>query len=449
MLHRNLSRRQFLNVAAMTVAGAALAACAPAGAPTSGSQGEASADTGSGKKQVRIMLSSWAVAEVPFDQMAQLFNEKRDDVEVIIDSSDDNTKLVAQIASGKVDWSGYGIISPFLDIVSNVSSGLIQPMDELISVSSEEGASVLMEDMIPSVKADASYEDKLYIVPYSFENITFNWRNDQFAEAGVPDLPTTWDAWYEAAVAVKAWGADQEIFPTSFVGALWTDAGALITSALKEPYTTEGMLDWMAPESIAALEFYRRLVTEELTPPHGFDGWFESFQREKVASVQAQSSRGVWGQNLHGADKWTTSPIATMEEGGGAGTVYWGNGLGVVNTGPFPQEVVDFYVFAFGPANLDFQKAVIQSGKTPVYNSSYDDLIAVDPDFDAYKWMIGMRDDVTNSLPVPRNNFYLIQHNAYTKHIVTFIDDPSITAEQLAQNILDESMAEIDKQKVQ
>jgi ABC-type glycerol-3-phosphate transport system substrate-binding protein len=186
-----------------------------------------------------------------------------------------------------------------------------------------------------------------------------------------------------------------------------------------------------------------------LTPPHGFDGCFESFQREKVASVQAQSSRGVWGENLHGAEKWTTSPIARMEEGSGAGTVYWGNGLGVVNTGPFPQEVVDFYVFAFGPANLDFQKAVIISGKTPVYNSSYDELIAVDPEFDAYKWMIEMRDDVAESLPVPRNNFYLIQHNAYTKHIVTFIDDPSITAEQVAQNILDESMAEIDKQQVQ
>jgi multiple sugar transport system substrate-binding protein len=322
-------------------------------------------------------------------------------------------------------------------------------MDELISVSSEEGASTLLEDMIPSVKADASYEDRVYIIPYSFENITFNWRNDYFAEVGITERPATWDDWYEAAVALKEWGADQEIFPTSFVGALWTDAGALIASALKEPYTTEGLLDWMAPESIGALEFYRRLVSEELTPAHGFDGWFESFQREKVASVQAQSSRGVWGQNLHGADKWTTSPIATMEEGGGAGTVYWGNGLGVVNTGPYPQEVVDFYVYAFGPANKDFQKAVIQSGKTPVYNSSYDEIIAVDSAFDAYKWMIGMRDDVTKSLPVPRNNFYLIQHNAYTKNIVTFIEDPNMTAEQLAQMIVDESMAEIDKQKVQ
>ncbi len=445
MLHRNLSRRHFLKTTAMTVTVATLAACAPATAPAANSGAQPSA--GGEKKTVRVMLSSWAVNEVPFDQMAKAFNEKHGDIEVKIDSSDDNTKLVAQVASGKVDWSGYGIISPFLDIVANVTSGLIQPLDDLISVSKEDGAAAVKEDMIKAVRADASYEDKLYIVPYSFENITFNWRNDQFAEAGIKEHPATWDAWYEAAKAVKAWGKDQEIIPTSFVGALWTDAGALITSALAEPYDADGLVKWTSEESVAALNFYRKLVSEELTPAHGFDGWFESFQRGKVASVQAQSSRGVWGQNLHGKDKWTTSTIPTMKPGSGAGTVYWGNGLGVVNKAPYAQEVVDFYVYAFGPSNAEFQKAVIQSGKTPVYNSSYEKIIGADPAFDAYKWMVAMRDDVDKSLPVPRNTFYLIQHTAYTKRIVEFIDDSNITAEQCAQNILDDSKAEIAKQK--
>lgn len=447
MIKQALSRRQFLKAAAVTGVGAALAACAaPAAAPVGGESG--SQPSSGEKKTVRIMLSSWAVAEVPFDQMAQAFNQKHGDLEVKIDSSDDNTKLVAQIASGNVEWSGYGIITPFLDMVTNVSSGLIQPMDDLLSVSKEEGAAALKEDMIATVRADASYEDKLYMVPYSFENITFNWRTDYFKEVGVTEPIKTWDDWHTVATEVKAWGKDQEIIPTAFAGALWTDTGALITSAMKTPYTSEGMLDWLAPEAVAALDFYRKLVSEELTPPHGFDGWFESFQRAKVGSVQAQSSRGVWGQNIHGPDKWKTSPIATQTADSGSGTVYWGNGLGVVNKAPHAQEVVDFFVFAFGPANADFQKAVIKSGKTPVYNSSYEKIIGADPSFDTYKWMTGMRDDVANSQPVPRNTFYLIQHTAYTKRIVEFIDDASITPEQCAQNILDDSMAEIEKQKV-
>ncbi len=91
---------------------------------------------------------------------------------------------------------------------------------------------------------------------------------------------------------------------------------------------------------------------------------------------------------------------------------------------------------------------MIQSGKTPVYNSTYDKIINVDAGFADYKWMSSMRDDVSNSQPVPRNTFYLIQHNAYVKHIVEFIDNPKITAEQCAQSILDDTKQEIAKQKV-
>ncbi len=455
---RKFSRREMLRLAATAGVGMLATACTGGLAPAGQTQVVEKVvketvvverEVSGGKKVVRIMLASWAAAEVPFDQMAREFGEIRDDVEVKIDTAVDTAKLMAQISSGDVEWSGFGIITPFLNIVSHVESGLIQPMEDLIQSSSQEGADTLMSDMIETVKEDASYEGHLYAIPYSFENITFNWRNDQFAEIGVTETPATWDDWYEAAVELKKWGADQEIIPTSFVGSLWTDAGALITSAMEQPYTTEGMIDWTAPEAIAALEFYRKLVSEELTPVHGFDGWFESFQRGKVASVQAQSSRGVWGQKIHGEANMTTSPIATMEKGSGSGTVYWGNGLGVVSGAPYAQEVADFYVHALGPANTNFQKAVIQSGKTPVYNSAYDNIIESDPLFSTFRWMNGMREDVARSLPVPRNTFYLIQHQVYTKYIVEYIEDPSMSPEMLADLIVEDSLAEIEKQKIQ
>ena len=106
-------------------------------------------------------------------------------------------------------------------------------------------------------------------------------------------------------------------------------------------------------------------------------------------------------------------------------------------------------LYALGPANANMQKAVIRSGKTPIYNSAYDEIIENDPMFGTYKWMQGMRDDVANSTPVPRNTFYLIQHQMYQKYIVEFIEDPSMTPETCAQLILEDSQAEIDKQRVQ
>ena len=152
---------------------------------------------------------------------------------------------------------------------------------------------------------------------------------------------------------------------------------------------------------------------------------------------------------IFGDDNMATSPIPTLEKGGGAGTVYWGNGLAVVNQAPYPQEVTDFYIYALGPANANMQKAVIRSGKTPIYNSAYDEIIENDPMFSTFKWMNGMRDDVANSIPVPRNTFYLIQHQAYQKRIVEFTEDSSMTPETCAQLILEDSQTEIDKQKVQ
>ena len=361
----------------------------------------------------------------------------------------DDDELLAQISSGAVEWSGFGIVTTFLSIVTRVESGLIQPMEELIIASSEEGATSLLEDMIEAVKEDASYQNHLYTLPYSFENVMFNWRSDLFAELGYTERPQTWDDWHEMATEMKQWGAEQGIFATSFANKLWTDVGALLSSAMDNPYDDEGLLAWKSPEAAAALQFYRKMVEGELTPPHGFDGWLKAFQQGKVASVQAQSSRGVWVRTNHGQDNMTTSPIATREVGSGSGSAFWGNGLSVVNKAPYTQEVVDFYVFAQGPANRNFHKAVIESGKTPVYNSVFDEILNDDPLFSTYGWMNDMRKDVTRSRLVPRNTYYSIQNKIYKKRIVEFIDDPSITPEQCASLIFEDSRAEIAKQKAQ
>ena len=191
------------------------------------------------------------------------------------------------------------------------------------------------------------------------------------------------------------------------------------------------------------------IVTEELTPPHGFDGWYDAFMSGKVASVQAQSSRGVWGQNAFGTDKCATSPIPTKVEGGGAGSVYWGNGVALLNKCKYPQEAMDYIVYTMGPQNIGFQKTVIKTGKTPVYNSAYEKIIKTDPQFRTYQWMVGMLDDVSKSVVTPRNTYYLIQHTMFLKHQTAFTDPGStMTPEEFAKNIVDDSKAEIAKQKL-
>ncbi|MFH1085511.1 MAG: twin-arginine translocation signal domain-containing protein [Chloroflexota bacterium] len=459
------SRRHFLRFAAAGAAGSLLAACQPKVVEkivketvvvtqekqvTVVVEKEAK-PAAPGKKTLRILLSSWAVGEIPFDKTAREFSDLRGDLEVKVQTTFEGweTKVIAQINDGTLEWSAAGILTPFLVMKQWVATKMVQPMDDYIAASKQEGAGKVLSDMIPSVKADGSFEGKFYSLAYSFENITYNWRVDYAKAEGATEAPATWDDWLKIALELKKWGANEKIYPTAFASALWTDIGALICSATTKPYTADGMIDWMAPEMTEALAFYKRLIVQEqLTPPHGGDGWLDAYYSGKVASVQAQSSRGVWGQNAFGTDKVATSPIPTKVKGGGAGSVYWGNGVAILNKAPMPQEACDYMVYTMGPQNTGFHQTVMKTGKTPIYNSSYE-IIKTNPQYRTYEWMIGMREDAARSVVTPRNNYYLIQHTFWNKHRIAFTEAGStMKPEEVAKLIMDDSKAEIAKQKL-
>ncbi len=209
------------------------------------------------------------------------------------------------------------------------------------------------------------------------------------------------------------------------------------------------LLKWESPEAIAALAFYRQMaLEEELTPPHGFDGYLDAYYAGKLASLQAQSSRGVWGQLAFGTDKVTTSPLpVTAAEN--SGTPFWGNCVGVLSNTPHAQEALDYFVYTMGPQNTGFQKTVIQTGKTPVYESAYTDIIDSDPQFRTYGWMNDMREQVDRSVIRPFNNYFSIQDTYYKKYVVQLVDPGStMTPEECAALIMADSIAEIEKQQL-
>jgi N,N'-diacetylchitobiose transport system substrate-binding protein len=473
------SRRSFLRLAAAGAAGALLAACQPKvvekivketvmveGKPVEKVVTqvvkevvketvvvkEPTKAAPAGDKIVRILLSSWAVGEIPFDASAREFSDAHPGTKIQVQTEFEGTetKLLAQINDGTLEWSAWGILTPFLDMKRRTATKMIQPMDDYIASSKEKGAADMLKDMIPAVKEDGSFEGKVYSIPYSFENITYNWRVDYANAVGMKTAPETWDDWLKVAIELKKWGKDQKIYATAFASALWTDVGALVCSAIKKPYKDDGMIDWMSPEMLECLAFYQRIIVkEELTPPHGGDGWLDAYYSGKVASVQAQSSRGVWGQNAFGTDKVATSPIPVKVKGGGAGSVYWGNGVALLNKCKFPQEAMDYIIYTMGPQNLGFQKTVIKTGKTPVYNSAYTQIIDADPQFRTYQWMKGMLDDVKRSVVTPRNNYYIIEHTMFNKHRIKFTDPGStMKPEEFAQLVLKDSQDEIAKQKL-
>jgi ABC-type glycerol-3-phosphate transport system substrate-binding protein len=361
-----------------------------------------------------------------------------------------DTKVIAQINDGTLQWSGCGILSTDYDTAQWVRMGLVQPMDDYVAASQEPGADQILTDMIPTVKEAGIFEGSLYGLPYSFENVTFNWRTDYFAAIGQTEAPKDWDDWFRVAMELKKWGADEQIYPTSFVSDMTTTLIGLLCAASTKPYTDKGLVDWGGADMQEVLTFMRKMVVEnELTPPHGYDGWLDAFYGGKVASVHAQSSRGVWGQLSFGTEKMTTSPIIPKVQGGGSGAPYWGNDMAIVNKAPYPQETADYYIYTMGPQNTAFQKTVIRTGKTPVYKSAYDNIIQGDPQFRTYQWMIDMREDVEKAIKMPQHTWIDIQYAAYNRYIVSFLEKGStMSPDECAQLILKDVEEEVAKQRL-
>jgi ABC-type glycerol-3-phosphate transport system substrate-binding protein len=450
-----LSRRHFLKLAATGAVGAAAAACVPATVPQAPAPAPAgttapTAPPAPETKVVRILEPSWAMGEMPFDTFAREFNESHPGVSIQLQSTTEgwDTKVMAQINAGAVEWSACGIASSASSSLPRwILSGMVQPMDDFIGGSTEKGADQVLTDMIPTIRKASEHEGKFWGLPYSYENISFNWRTDYFGAVGATAAPATWDEWLTVARELKKWGEGEQILATSFIPDLDASVGAMIYSALDNPFNDDMLLKWDAPEAIEALNLYRTMVWEGLTPPNGFDGWLDAYYAGKLASVQAQSSRGVWGQLAFGTEKVTTSQIPTYKKGSGAGTAFWGNCTSLITKGPNPQEAMDYLIFTMGPQNDRFQKTCMQTGKTPVYQSAYT-LIETDPLFRQYEWMIGMREQVDRSMPRPFNNYFSIQDTYYQKYRTLFVEPGSaMTAEECAAAIVKDSQAEIAKQK--
>ncbi|MCL5998194.1 MAG: extracellular solute-binding protein [Chloroflexi bacterium] len=447
------SRRQFLQLSATGAAGLAMAACANIPvpqAPAGATQAPTAQPAAPEAKVVRILLDSWATGEMPFDTFAREFNESHPGVNIQLQSTFEgwDTKVMAQISAGNLEWSAGGIASSASSSLPRwILSGMIQPMDDYIKGAAEKGASDVLTDMIPTIRKASEHEGKFWGFPYSFENISFNWRTDHFGEVGATAAPATWDEWLSIARKLKAWGEEEKIIATSFIPDLDASVGAMIYSALENPFNEDQLLKWDAPEAIDALELYRTFVWEGLTPPHGFDGWLDLYYAGKLSSVQAQSSRGVWGQLAFGTDKVVTSQIPTYKKGSGAGTAFWGNCIGLLTKGPSPQDAMNYLIFTMGPQNERWQKQCMQTGKTPVFQSAYK-LIEADPQFRNYAWMVEMRNQVDRSMSRPFNNYFSIQDTFYRKYLVEFVEPNStMTAEACAAAIVKDAKDEIAKQK--
>lgn len=422
MQTKQLTRRNFLKLSALSAGSVILAACS---------------SSGSAGNQVRLLIDSWALSGAPFKEMAEKWNQLHPEATVKIEPSPGNwmTKVTGQIRAGNLQWCGAGVMTTFNDLAAWVQLGMVQPVENYISQSTVEGASSFFNDMLPAIREDGTYNGKFYGIPFSVENITYQWNMELFSKAGIQEAPKTWQELYdygkELRDALAAEGTEKT-YPFAFdLGALSRNLGALFTGISDHPYTEEGLLDWDSQEMHEALRFMRKLSADGITPPSAGEGLeiYDLWMRGRIGGLYSCSSRGVWAQKTLGFDKISTGRVPTSDGNAHSGTVFWGNSVALLNTAPMPQQAMDFLLYCLGPQNTDWQKAIIRSGQSPAFQSTYNTIIGSDPEFSVYRWMTEVRDEIAISVLSPKNYYYPIQNEAWNRHRPEYLKDGSTMTE--------------------
>ena len=192
---KTLSRRNFLYISGTLVAGTALAACVPA---------PAEAPAGAEPAMAPVEIATWTqdhndeVRAVISDELLPEFLDMNSDI------SDVNfewlpwgapffEKLTTSIASNTMPDVWEPALAGFGDVYRE---GWAIPVDDYIA----DSAMISQADFIASAINACISEGQLYGIPHRQDVRTWFYRKSHFQEAGVTEVPGTWDEQFEAAV---------------------------------------------------------------------------------------------------------------------------------------------------------------------------------------------------------------------------------------------------------
>lgn len=219
----------------------------------------------------KIQLTFWQTVSGPAEyyqpaarKVVEMYNEQNDkNVEVTVEFIGDNyyEVMMTAVAAGEgPDVSVGWCPTPF----QYAAAGLALPVDPILEKWEAEGNEMLTD--IPQEYYDFYvYEGAHYAIPYRIDPRVITYRTDMFEEAGIIDLPVTWDEFIEVCRVLKEAFPDKvpflcggaEFVPTHLVIGFGANNGTGFVNENLEPNMT-------SPEFIEMLEFFKQLRQEGL-----------------------------------------------------------------------------------------------------------------------------------------------------------------------------------------
>lgn len=463
---KSLTRRQVLRLGVLAGVGAVAAACSKEVEVTRVVEKEVTIEVvkevtklveKGAKKQVQLGRC-FIENELPMDTLIGQYNalaeREQDNVEISCVSGwkgYTDAVLVEMMSSGEeIPWSAGACLTPFLELGNAVQMGTVQPFDPYFSTSQYAAyADILFgDDLLESARKDVSYDDQIYGFPLQADLVPWVWNKSLWAKAGFTEKPATLDQAIENMVEIQnVIGPDGGFAfapETNLFRGMMSVHQAYSTS--DKLYTDEGLINFEDEGFLQAMEWYKQTIDKKLVPK----GWEDEsadyealFGRQLTATFISMHGRGSRGAMIWGFENLGMGPLpignAAIQT---AGMMFWFTTAGLYKAAPYPQEAVDFYLWAFQPENSTMGNKFFDSGKLAAWKSYYDKW--VDATDVSVNWALELKKGLENSTPPPVTPWFSAEMSVFQPLFVKFLQGEG-TAEATGKAIAEGVQAEIAK----
>jgi ABC-type glycerol-3-phosphate transport system substrate-binding protein len=311
--------------------------------------------------------------------------------------------------------------------------------------------------MFGPARPSASYQGKLYGYPLGIQYTSLTMRKDLADAAGYKgDISKSYDELTKAATLIRDKFKDRKIMGLS----LQEESGNgtisyMLWSMTEQPFTQFAVgnqqlsvLDFKGKAFIRVLNRIKDWQQQGLTAPdNAMDVEFKAWNGGVSGIVMQESSLGYFsGVPLFGKDNLYPAVPLPIDGGNGGCLTYFVNTL-LTAKAPYPQEAMDFLLWANDPNHKDFVLNILDYHWYPVWNTVIKEYIEKD---DRYKFMQVWGPQIEKSVPYPNDHpHYNLSIPRINAHATKFWTGEYKSAEETAAALDKDVRDSIAKQVAQ
>ena len=332
-----------------------------------GGSGSGSSASGKGGK-TEILVWSW---DSTLPRTVKGFEAKNPDIKVKVTNVGTNKKEYTALNNALSANKG----APDLAQVEYYALPEYATQDKLQDLS-DMGASGYKSFYTPGTWDSVNLNGGVYALPMDSGPMALFYNKEVFDKAGVTEVPTTWDEYYEAAKKIKAVGSyiTSDSGDAGFFDSMTWQAGAKPFATSKDGKTVTINLTG-DPKVKKWDDYWQKMINEDLINtkiPGWSDDWNKGLNDGSIASLLM----GAWMPYnlLSGAPdasgKWRVAQMPTWEKGGTENSENGGSSLAMIKTKDDSKSKAAYKFLEYACHNAEGIKTRVDGGAFPADNNT-------------------------------------------------------------------------------